>query len=68
MTRFAPTLLALLVLTSCTSTANQEQTRGPQAAGVSPDSPKDAIGIMLGWTPDQTITNFRTSAIGRSKR
>lgn len=32
---------------------------GPQAVGVSPDAPKDPIGIMLGWTPEQTITNFK---------
>jgi CubicO group peptidase (beta-lactamase class C family) len=33
--------------------------KGPQAVGVSPDAPKDAIGVILGWTPEQTITNFK---------
>jgi CubicO group peptidase (beta-lactamase class C family) len=33
--------------------------KGPQAVGVSPDAPKDPIGIMLGWTPEQTLVNFK---------
>ena len=59
MTRFVQALVALVALTSCTSPTHQEQIKGPQAVGVSPNAPKDAIGIMLGWTPDQTITNFK---------
>ena len=59
MTRFVQTLVALVALTSCTLPTQQEQIKGPQAVGVSPNAPKDAIGIMLDWTPDQTITNFK---------
>jgi CubicO group peptidase (beta-lactamase class C family) len=59
ITRFVPALVTVLGLTSCTLPTNQARMRGPQAVGVSPDAPKDAIGIMLGWTPDQTITNFK---------
>lgn len=32
---------------------------GPQAVDVSSEAPKDPVGIILGWTPDQTITNFK---------
>jgi CubicO group peptidase (beta-lactamase class C family) len=59
MTRFVQALVALVALTSCTLLTHQEQIKGPQAVGVSPDAPKDAIGIMLSWTPAQTITNFK---------
>jgi CubicO group peptidase (beta-lactamase class C family) len=59
MTRFVAALVILVALTSCTPPTNQAQMKGPQAVGVSPDAPKDPIGIMLGWTPDQTITNFK---------
>jgi len=59
MTRFVQALVALVALTSCELPTHQEQIKGPQAVGVSPNAPKDAIGIMLGWTPDQTITNFK---------
>jgi len=59
MTRFVPALVALVALTSCTPATNEAQMKGPQAVGVSSDAPKDPIGIMLGWTPDQTITNFK---------
>jgi hypothetical protein len=59
MTRFVPALVTLLGLTSCTLPTNQAQMKGPQAVGVSRDAPKDAIGIMFAWTPDQTITNFK---------
>src|ERR1700679_2202342 len=37
---------------------NQAQMKGPQAVGVSPHAPRDPVGIMLGWTPDPTLTNF----------
>ena len=57
--RFVSALLTLTLLTSCTSTTLQTQTKGPRAVGVSPEAPKDPIGIMLGWTPDQTIINFK---------
>ncbi|HVY90376.1 MAG TPA: serine hydrolase domain-containing protein [Hyphomonadaceae bacterium] len=33
--------------------------RGPLAVGVSPDAPKDPIGILLGWGPAETIENFK---------
>jgi CubicO group peptidase (beta-lactamase class C family) len=59
MTRFIQSLVALVALTSCTPPMPQAQMKGPQAVGVSPDAPKDPVGIMLGWTPDQTITNFK---------
>ena len=59
MTRFVPALVTLVALTSCTPPTNQAQMKGPQAVGVSRDAPKDPIGIMLGWTPEQTITNFK---------
>ncbi len=59
MTRFVPALITLLALTSCTLPTNQAQMKGPQAVGVSPHAPRDPVGIMLGWTPDQTITNFK---------
>ncbi len=59
MTRFVQALVALVALTSCTPPTHQAQMKGPQAVGVSPDAPKDPVGIMLGWTPDQTITNFK---------
>ncbi len=59
MTRFVPALVSVLALTSCTPSTNQSQMRGPQAVGVSADAPKDPVGIMLGWTPEQTITNFK---------
>ena len=57
--RFVSALLSLLVLTACTAATQHTQSKGPQAIGVSADAPKDPIGIMLGWTPDQTITNFK---------
>ena len=59
MPRFVQALVALVALTSCTSPTHQEQIKGPQAVGVSPNAPKDAIGIMLDWTPNETITNFK---------
>lgn len=59
MTRFAHVLVTLVALTSCAPPTHHAQMKGPQAVGVSPDAPKDPVGIMLGWTPDQTITNFK---------
>jgi len=58
MTRFVRALVTLVALTTCTPPA-LAQMKGPQAVGVSPEAPKDPIGILLGWTPDQTIVNFR---------
>ena len=58
MTRFVRALVTLVVLTSCTLAA-LAQMKGPQAVGVSPEAPKDPIGIILGWTPEQTIVNFK---------
>jgi hypothetical protein len=34
---------------------------GPLAHGVRADAPRDSIGVMLSWTPEQTIVNFRRS-------
>jgi CubicO group peptidase (beta-lactamase class C family) len=59
MTRFAQALVALVALASCTLPTQQAQMKGPQAVGVSPDAPKDPVGVMLAWTPDQTIANFK---------
>lgn len=59
MARFASALLTLVVLTSCTSAPQQAQMKGSQAVGVSSEAPKDPIGIMLRWTPEQTITNYK---------
>jgi CubicO group peptidase (beta-lactamase class C family) len=59
MTRLVPALVTLLSLASCTLPTSQTQMKGPQAIGVPPGAPKDPIGIMLAWTPDQTITNFK---------
>lgn len=59
MTRFVKALVTLVALTSSMPPTGQAQMKGPQAVGVSPDAPKDPVGIMLGWTPDQTITNFK---------
>jgi CubicO group peptidase (beta-lactamase class C family) len=59
MTRFVRALVTLVALASCTFPTLQAQMNGPQAVGVSPDAPKDPVGIMLGWTPDQTIVNFK---------
>ena len=33
--------------------------QGPLAFGVSPNAPKDSIGVLLGWTPAETIENFK---------
>jgi CubicO group peptidase (beta-lactamase class C family) len=59
MTRFLRALVTLVALTSCTPQTPPAQMKGPQAVGVSPDAPKDPIGIMLSWTPEQTIINFK---------
>jgi len=59
MTRFLQALLVLVALTGCTAPTIEPELKGPQAVGVSTDAPKDPVGIMLGWTPDQTITNFK---------
>jgi CubicO group peptidase (beta-lactamase class C family) len=47
---------------SCLPTPGLAQSpagKGPLAVGVSADAPKDAIGILLTWTPEQTIENFK---------
>lgn len=59
MARFVSALLTLVVLTSCTPATQQAQVKEPQAVGVSSEGQKDPIGIMLRWTPEQTITNFK---------
>lgn len=32
--------------------------RGPLAKGVSPDTPKGSIGVLLGWRPDEILDRF----------
>jgi len=49
--------LAALGLAAC---ATQHDKPGPLAPGVAADAPRDTIGVMLSWTPDQTIVNFRS--------
>jgi CubicO group peptidase (beta-lactamase class C family) len=60
MTRLTPVLTALLMLATCPAgIAHSQSVKGPLAVGVSSESPKDAIGILLGWRPEQTIENFK---------
>jgi CubicO group peptidase (beta-lactamase class C family) len=59
MTRFLLAPATLLALTCSAPSTTQAQMTGPQAVGVSSDAPKDAVGVILGWTPDQTIINFK---------
>ena len=48
--------LAALGLAAC---ATPQHKSGPLARGVAADAPRDTIGVMLSWTPEQTIVNFR---------
>jgi len=50
--------VAALFLASCTTPHDRP---GPLARGVRADAPPDTIGVMLSWTPDQTLVNFRRS-------
>jgi CubicO group peptidase (beta-lactamase class C family) len=50
--------IAVLGLAAC---ATQYHKTGPLAPGVRADAPRDTIGVVLSWTPDQTIVNFRRS-------
>ena len=50
--------LAALGLAAC---ATSHDKAGPLAPGVRADAPPDTIGVVLSWTPDQTIVNFRRS-------
>jgi CubicO group peptidase (beta-lactamase class C family) len=50
--------MAALVFASCTTPHHRP---GPMAPGVRADAPPDTIGVMLSWTPDQTLVNFRRS-------
>ena len=50
--------LGALCLAACTAPHDKP---GPLARGVRADAPRDTIGVMLSWTPDQTIVNFRRS-------
>lgn len=59
MARFLLAPATLLALTCYAPSTTRAQMTGPQAVGVSSDAPKDAVGIILGWTPDQTIKNFK---------
>ena len=48
--------LAVLALASC---ATRHDKPGPLARGVRADARPDTIGIVLSWSPDQTLANFR---------
>ena len=48
--------LAALSLAAC---ATPHDKTGPLAPGVRADAPRDTIGVVLSWTPEQTIVNFR---------
>jgi CubicO group peptidase (beta-lactamase class C family) len=48
--------LAVLGLAACTT---QHDKPAPLAQGVPANAPPDTIGVMLSWTPEQTIVNFR---------
>ena len=48
--------VAALCLAACTTPQDKP---GPLARGVRTDAPQDTIGVMLSWTPEQTIVNFR---------
>jgi hypothetical protein len=48
--------LAALGLAACTMPHHKP---GPLGRGVPADAPPDTIGVMLSWTPDQTLVNFR---------
>jgi CubicO group peptidase (beta-lactamase class C family) len=48
--------LAALCLAACSTPHDKP---GPLARGVRADAPPDTIGVMLSWTPEQTIVNFR---------
>jgi CubicO group peptidase (beta-lactamase class C family) len=50
--------LGALCLAACTTPHDKP---GPLARGVRADAPRDTIGVMLSWTPEQTIANFRRS-------
>jgi CubicO group peptidase (beta-lactamase class C family) len=50
--------VAALFLAACTTPHDKP---GPLARGVAADAPRDTIGVMLSWTPDQTIVNFGRS-------
>ena len=47
---------AALYLAAC---ATQHDKPGPLARGVRANAPRDTIGVMLSWAPEQTIVNFR---------
>ena len=74
MIRFTPAIAALVALASCSTPPAKTVAaapphaapapvghimQGPLAVGVSPNAPKDSIGVLLGWTPAQTIENFK---------
>jgi CubicO group peptidase (beta-lactamase class C family) len=48
--------VAALSLAAC---ATPHDKSGPLARGVRADAPPDTIGVVLSWTPDQTLVNFR---------
>ena len=50
--------LAVLAVAAC---ATEHDKPGPLAPGVRADAPRDTIGVMLSWTPEQTLLNFRRS-------
>jgi CubicO group peptidase (beta-lactamase class C family) len=49
--------LAMLGLAACATPRHQP---GPLARGIRADAPQDTIGVVLSWTPEQTIVNFRS--------
>src|ERR1700753_4440313 len=48
--------IAALCLAACSTPHDKP---GPLARRVAADSPRDTIGVMLSWTSEQTIVNFR---------
>jgi len=50
--------LVVLGLAACSTPHDKP---GPLARGVGAESPRDTIGVVLSWSPDQTIVNFRRS-------
>ena len=56
----SPGLIAGLVALALAACATRQTASGPYALGVPADAPPDMVGVMLAWTPEETIVNFRT--------
>ena len=54
-------IIACLAVWALAACATPHRESGPLARGVPADAPPDTIGVMLAWTPEQTIVNFRRS-------